>query len=241
MSLPNQTCRSRLLDRLATLKAQTAQATVQRINRLTAARDARTREAGFTLDWRGPWVKSSPPELHTEWVKANPNPTWPKMDGVIRMAESLEEGRLSAMIGPRGTGKTQLAAWIMANRDGHGMYFRAADLMSTMKSWYSLPSDQCNHNNRLLATVPLLVIDEMQERVETEHEDKIITALIDKRYGNLLPTLLVANLTLEKFSQHVGPSIDNRIREGGMVLLCDWPSFRTPTKSLQHSQQGAKA
>lgn len=147
------------------------------------------------------------------------------------MGRRLISGSLCGLIGQRGTGKTLMAAWLSAALRQHGymshtFYFTAADLFGLMKSWYSASSGDAGHNNRLLIDVPLLVIDEMQERIESEHEDKMLTHLIDKRYGQCKPTLLIANLMPEAFARHVGASIASRIQEGGTLMVCNWASYR---------------
>lgn len=179
----------------------------------------------FDLTFQGPWPACGTkfPERHREADDCLL--VWPKADRVQRVAQALAAGALCGLIGNRGTGKTQLA-YRLSLPFSHTCYFRAADLFGLMKSWYSLTGAEAGHNNKMLARVPLLVIDEMQERVESEHEDKMLTNLIDKRYGSHLPTLLIANQTPEAFAKHVGPSVTDRMREGGAVLVCDWQSFR---------------
>jgi DNA replication protein DnaC len=165
------------------------------------------------------------------YLHKHPDVRWPRHDDVVALGRRLIDGRLCGLVGARGTGKTLIAAWLAQELKSHGylthtMYFTGADLFGLMKSWYSIPGADAGHNNRLLVDVPLLVIDEMQERVESEHEDKMLTHLIDKRYGACRPTLIIANLMPEPFVRHVGPSIASRITEGGTLLVCNWPSYR---------------
>lgn len=190
----------------------------------------------FEPNFRGPWPSCGTrfPIRHGAFIHNNPDTVWPKQSEIIDLGRRLIGGALCGLVGPRGTGKTLIAAWLARELGLHGymshaFYFTGSDLFGLMKSWYSVPSSDAGHNNRLLSDVPLLIIDEMQERVESEHEDKMLTHLIDKRYGLMKPTLLIANLMPDAFVKHVGPSISSRIQEGGTLLVCNWPSFRSPT------------
>jgi DNA replication protein DnaC len=181
------------------------------------------------------------PVRHRAHYTANPEQTWPKQDKIVDIGRRMIAGASCALVGDRGTGKTQIAYWLARRLREHGYckqwyYFTAADLFGLMKSWFDLGCHEKSHNDRQIFTVPLLVIDEMQERIESEFEDKMLTHVVDKRYGAMLPTLLIANIKPSELQAKLGTSVVSRISEGGANLLCDWASFRTPQKSLQHTQ-----
>lgn len=143
-----------------------------------------------------------------------------------------------ALIGPRGTGKTQIATWVASdfvdvqNRHGGGFrtdtpvfYVTAIDLFTTLRG------DQ--HNPQTLnrfVQYPLLVIDEIQERGETDFEDRMLTHIIDKRYAGMRPTLIIGNLKPEEIATSLGRSIIDRIRETGRVIVADGKSYREVRK-----------
>lgn len=76
------------------------------------------------------------------------------------------------------------------------------------------------------ATIPLLVIDEMQVRSETGWENSMLTSILDQRYMYLKHTIMIANLEHDAFIKHVGASVYDRIVETGGVISCTWESFR---------------
>jgi hypothetical protein len=39
-------------------------------------------------------------------------------------------------------------------------------------------------------------------------------------------TIMISNETPEKMLAQVGPSIEDRMRECGGIIECNWPSFR---------------
>jgi DNA replication protein DnaC len=72
----------------------------------------------------------------------------------------------------------------------------------------------------------LLVIDELQERGETAFEDRLLTHLIDARYGAKRPTILIANLSKDELGKSLGPSIVDRASENGRRIDFTWNSYR---------------
>lgn len=134
-----------------------------------------------------------------------------------------------ALLGPRGTGKTQMAteigyAWVM-NGKGRAWYITAGDLFAAMRK--DIGANEEDKTLGRMAKFPLLVIDEIQETLDTANEAKWTTRLLDKRYQAMHPTVLIANLKPPEFKAKVGPSVVDRMREGGVALLCDWKSYRS--------------
>jgi DNA replication protein DnaC len=138
------------------------------------------------------------------------------------------------IIGNRGSGKTRIAAEISRHGvfpdDRHGKfqtsaYRRASEIFIELRDAAQNGRDQWKVIQSL-SGAGLLVIDEMQERGETEWENRMITTIIDRRYSDNLPTILIANLQPEQMAASVSQSVISRINESGGILLCDCPSFR---------------
>jgi DNA replication protein DnaC len=146
-----------------------------------------------------------------------------------RVSEAINGGGTVALVGKRGTGKTQMACDLIKaatlERGRSAWYTRADDLFDAMRAEFD--GKGRGQVMRRAARIGLLVIDELQVRFDSAFEDRELTRLIDKRYGALLPSVLIANLTPEAFWKSVGPSIGDRMREGGTVIVCDWESFRS--------------
>lgn len=167
---------------------------------------------------------------------------------------------LTALVGPRGTGKTQMAAEL-----GREAFRLAVAVAPTPASSYwgegwerRYAADKRNQENVAWAArwvnaldlfadlktrnievgesaalakwarPALLVIDEIQERGDTEFESRMLTNLIDKRYGAMKDTLIIGNLDSGEFQKRVGASIVSRMIECGGISVCNWPSFRKP-------------
>jgi len=152
---------------------------------------------------------------------------------------SLKVGGIVVLYGDRGTGKT-LMSYDLARNGGLGLpfgdgtprpaiYKTAMEIFIDIRDTYRRDSEQSEKEvMEELADASLLVIDEIQERGETTFEDQKLTAIIDKRYRQLRPTLIIGNYATKRgFLESISPSIRSRMQEGGGAIHCDWPSFRT--------------
>lgn len=168
---------------------------------------------------------------------------------LLAYAEALpiiESGGLVAMVGKRGPGKTQMAAEIarggrwpvdkgehVGGFSGATVYRKTALYRRAMDIFLDLRDASKNHvkssEKEVLAkleSVGLLVIDEFQERGESEWENRMMKNLFDKRYAGNRPTIVIANLTRKELFDSLGNSIVDRARENGKSIEFNWGSYR---------------
>lgn len=144
-----------------------------------------------------------------------------------------------ALLGPRGTGKTQLSAVLAYNclawakqgasedpdilkawKDPH--YIRLADLLSGAKQAFGTDRDPLGDASQW----GLLILDEIGESRQSDYDQKELVRLIDRRYGALLPTIVIGNMKPEMLVATLGESSVSRLQETGMIVQCNWPSWR---------------
>lgn len=144
--------------------------------------------------------------------------------------DATECGKIVALLSPkRGNGKTQIGVELIRESCRHGheaRYVLAREIGMALRECYRRPDQRESDVLDRFIEPRLLVIDEIQERPDTESEMKLLTMIVDKRWGHELPTVLIANLGLQEFAAHVGPSVCDRLRDGGGVIEFDWSSFR---------------
>jgi DNA replication protein DnaC len=127
--------------------------------------------------------------------------------------------------GKRGCGKTRMAADI-ALALGQSRYRTAMRFFLEIRACFK--DDKITEMEIIddLKRAELLIIDELQERGDTPFEDRLLTHLIDARYAENKPTILIANLTRQELQESLGTSIVDRIRENGKTIEFNWLSFR---------------
>ncbi|WP_043914033.1 ATP-binding protein, partial [Candidatus Regiella insecticola] len=76
--------------------------------------------------------------------------------------------------------------------------------------------------------IDLLIIDEIGVQFGSETEKLILFDIINTRYENMKPTLLLSNLPQEALSTYLGERVLDRMHEGGgCTLAFTWESYRT--------------
>ena len=76
----------------------------------------------------------------------------------------------------------------------------------------------------------LLVIDEVGMQMGTLNELVIITEIINMRYQEMLPTVVIGNLTLEEFAKTLGERALDRFRESGKAYAFTWENRRNASR-----------
>jgi DNA replication protein DnaC len=158
---------------------------------------------------------------------------------------TADSGGITILYGGYGTGKTRMAwevarahkskrptigigvGWVTSTKKRPMLYTTAVNLFSTIKSTYTAGTEKSEKEVVSDYTeAALLVIDEVQERGETQYEDRQLTAIIDARYAADMPTILISNYTWERLASTLSPAVIDRIEENGAKLLFNWESFR---------------
>lgn len=175
--------------------------------------------------------KSQLPIRHRRFqLKDNKSEPWLKNSKAILSMFRKKDSSI-ALIGPRGTGKTQMAAQAaksFAMRGKNSLYCTALEVFMSVKATYNneAGTDEKTALSRF-SRPDLLIIDEVQVRkIDSDWENNILTYLFDTRYGRCVSTILISNLDNDGFKSCVGASIYDRLREDGGVLPCDWEGMR---------------
>jgi len=170
------------------------------------------------------------PRRHAPVIENICVPWRQKLDG---LSERLGDGFLVALLGERGTGKTQLAVELVRHHIETSerpwpLYVRTLDIFMGIREAYrpNGPTERQQLDEFTKRT--LLIVDDAHERGGSDWENRLLTYLIDVRYGDKLDTVLISNQEPDEFKLSIGLSIYGRLLETGGIWLCDWPSFRRP-------------
>lgn len=132
--------------------------------------------------------------------------------------------------GEPGTGKSHLAIAtapaVMAR--GTAMYMRAGDLIRRVRATWRRDSEQSEEQVLDLfgRDLDLLIIDEVGVQRGTEDEQMTLFDVLDRRYSELRPTILLTNLSGKAFAEFLGPRIMDRLRERAVFVPFRWDSYR---------------
>lgn len=140
----------------------------------------------------------------------------------------LEMGTPVLLLGGVGTGKTHLACSIaneIAKR-GHDSIFRSvSQLVRSVRDTWRISGAE-SKQLEIYHTVDLLIVDEVGVQAGSENERNILFDIINGRYEEMKPTIMISNLTMEKFTEAVGQRIASRIQHNGLYLPFTWSDYR---------------
>lgn len=179
------------------------------------------------------WRTCGIPTGHREAIEASKHvSSWdePRRSAAVRVHERAAAGGLVVLHGPVGTGKTHIAAalccWAARSCGKTVRYRRFADLISQIRDEAYADGGSEARPIADLTRLGLLVIDEVDKRRWTDDEDLWLGRVIDHRYGERRPTMLIANLTAEGICDALGPAIVDRMHERGALVELGGPSQR---------------
>ena len=135
------------------------------------------------------------------------------------------------MVGGVGTGKTHLAnSMVIELTDNNKACARVnmIDMIRRLKSTWSKESEESEEEViELFVNADLLIIDEVGIQFNSDTEKMFIFDIINGRYDECVPTVIISNLGVEGVKEIIGERCIDRLREdGGKVIAFDWSSHR---------------
>lgn len=145
--------------------------------------------------------------------------------------EHAYSGRNLLFIGKPGCGKTHLAVAIgMALLHGGATvrYTTAYDMVRRFTDTWGRRGGETESSILAdLANADLLIIDEAGAQSGSDVELRTIFNVIDARYREGFPTLMLSNLSVKQLTPYVGERVIDRLRDKGSELVAfDWASHR---------------
>ncbi|MGZ4957332.1 MAG: ATP-binding protein [Methylobacter sp.] len=143
--------------------------------------------------------------------------------------DHLKAGSSLIFSGKAGTGKTHLALsiaqYIMPKHTA--MYINAMDAVRMVRDTWRKNSEKSETDVLdMLGSIDLLVIDEVGVQNGTENEQVLLFDIINRRYRDMRPTILLTNLGTSGFSEFITERSFDRLKENGTWVKFDWESYR---------------
>jgi DNA replication protein DnaC len=193
-------------------------------------------------------VRNRIPERYMVQIETWPEP---RQLAVLERCEKMlgGTGAIVCLAGPRGTGKTSIACQliirrVMATWNKYSdpdyaeftelwdwlPYRKLSDILARYKPLYaefgSIGMDELESARATLCKAPLLVIDECGDFDDSKLRHRLLNDFLDRRYANMVDTLLLSNQSPAAFRASVGESVVSRLNEHGGIIECTWDSFR---------------
>lgn len=169
-------------------------------------------------------------------------PSNPKQERILSRCKDFAEnfeghfdaGRCMLLLGKPGTGKTHLsvsiANYLNENTRHTAVYRTVGAVLQSIRATFDRTSEQSEAQVLAALLKPsLLVLDEIGVTKEKPSDFELSTlfAIINGRYEQLLPTIIVSNLKADELSGAIGERCVDRLREGGGIAMAfDWESQR---------------
>jgi DNA replication protein DnaC len=160
---------------------------------------------------------------------------WNVATGYVEaFSENFGIGRCAMLLGKVGTGKTHLAAAMLQQAIRYfgtqgvtGRYTTAGGIIRSIKDTFGTQGKTESQVYASLIAPHLLVIDEVGVQNGTDFERNVLFEVINGRYEQVRPTIVVSNLGILELRECLGDRAVDRLRDrGGLVELFRWESAR---------------
>jgi len=147
-----------------------------------------------------------------------------------RFDEMEKRGQTLVFPGNVGTGKTRLASSIIQTL-GFGQYVRAIDISRDVRATYTNSSNETEREVvQKYVDKKLLIIDEVGVQMGTDNERILLTDIIDRRYGDLHPTIICSNLNESQLVDVFGERAWSRLKQNYVICPIVGDDLRTGEK-----------
>lgn len=140
-----------------------------------------------------------------------------------------ERGTGLVLSGLPGTGKSHLGTAIQQAimPDHCSLYVTALGIVRAVRNTWRRGSELTETQVlSMFGSVPLLVIDEIGVQYGTDGEQTILFDVLDKRYRDMQPTILLTNQDKRGLKEFIGERSFDRLTETARWVPFDWASHR---------------
>lgn len=134
--------------------------------------------------------------------------------------ENIRESRRGIYLwGPVGCGKTYAAYAMKKKLDDMVLkvvFYSAPELFDWIRDDYD--HKDAFHMDRVLANRGVIIIDDLGVEKASEWVKETFYRIINKRYDEVLPTIITSNLSLDELADRLGDRVASRITESCDII-----------------------
>jgi DNA replication protein DnaC len=134
------------------------------------------------------------------------------------------------MAGKTGTGKTlvacQLAQSLIIRAALSVRYITAMGIVSEIQATYGRDGKSEESEIARFARYDVLIIDEIDALPDRENGKLLLTEIINRRYNDNKPVIVISNQPLAKLANFVGDRVHSRLYENSFPCDFSWEDFR---------------
>lgn len=144
--------------------------------------------------------------------------------------DNLKTGKSLLLLGGVGTGKTHLANAIankvIREQGKTVLYSTVGNILRFIRSTFNGSETSELEAYQVFSDPDLLIIDEIGVQKASEFELMALFDIINDRYENMVPTIIISNHGVDELSNYLGDRVVDRLREGGELIVFNWSSNR---------------
>lgn len=148
------------------------------------------------------------------------------LETVMNFSKIKKNDKVLILLGGKGLGKTHLGSAIIRNCGG-----KFISIEEFIFKYESALDFHANINREelmeLYSNTKMLVIDEIGRSMQQEKENALLNYILRRRYENMLPTVLISNLSKAELLKKLGEAVLDRLRETCISLEFEGESYRT--------------
>lgn len=157
---------------------------------------------------------------------------------VKSIEESIDSGKNLILAGPPGTGKDRFLvssakAAIVAGKTV--TRFTGAELWGRTRDLIDTNGTESELIRKLREPAVLIISDPLPPGTSlTDHQATWLYRIVDRRYTDQKPVWITINVAdSAEASQRLRPQVWDRLRDGALVVECQWPTYRTPCEVVR--------
>ena len=153
------------------------------------------------------------------------------LETIKNFAKLEKNDKVLILLGSKGLGKTHIGSAIIRNCGGK--FISIEDFIFKYESAQDFHS-KVNREELMesYSSTKMLVIDEIGRSMQQEKENALLNYILRRRYENMLPTVLISNLSKSDLLKKLGESVLDRLKETCISLEFEGESYRPSIRDV---------